>query len=150
MRRDLLTRAELPSSPHSHSPPGTTPCNRPRCKTCPTVITSTTITSHSTGHQYPISDSTTCKSTNVIYLIQCQRCGHQYVGETEQPLNERMNNHRADIRHKRLEKPVAVHFTSPHHTADDLRVFVIEKLRRNDPVLRKIRESRWITTLDTP
>ena len=67
----------------------------------------------------------------------------------EQLLNERIDNHWADIRHKRSEKPVAVHFTSPHHIADDLQVMVIKKLRRDDTVLRTIRESHWITTLDT-
>ena len=71
------------------------------------------------------------------------------MGETEQPLNERMNNHRADVRHNRTEKLVALHFNSPGHTLDDLRVMVIERLWKSDTVLRKIRESRWISTLDT-
>ena len=91
----------------------------------------------------------TCKSTNIIYMIQCRRCNQQYVGETEQALNERMNSHRADIRHKRTEKPVAAHFSLPDHSVDDLQVLVIEKLRKEDAILRKIRESRWISTLET-
>jgi hypothetical protein len=40
----------------------------------------------------------TCSSSNIIYLISCSRCGIQYVGETSQKLNLRMNNHRSAIR----------------------------------------------------
>ena len=48
-----------------------------------------------------IKNRVTCKSSNVIYLIQCAPCRQQYVGETGQPLHARMNNHRADITQKR-------------------------------------------------
>ena len=90
-----------------------------------------------------------CKTSNVVYVIQRKKCGKQCVGETEQPLNERMNNHHADVRHNRTEKPVALHFNSPGHTLDDIQVMVIERLWKSDTVFRKIRESRWISTLDT-
>ena len=39
----------------------------------------------------------TCKTTNIIYVIECQRCGKQYVGETEQALHERVNSHRSEV-----------------------------------------------------
>ena len=66
------------------------------------------------------------------------------MGETEQALNERLNSHRADIKHKRTEKPVAAHFTSSNHTADDVQVLVIERIKKQDTVLSKIRENRWM------
>ena len=72
------------------------------------------------------------------------------MGETGQPLHLRINNHRADVAHKRVaEKPVAAHFNTNGHSADDMTVMVIERLWRDDPILRKIRESRWIASLDT-
>ena len=43
----------------------------------------------------------TCSSSNIIYLITCSRCGVQYVGETSQRLNLRMNNHRTAINGKK-------------------------------------------------
>ena len=92
----------------------------------------------------------TCKTSNVIYLIQCKRCGQQYVGETGQALHCRLNNHRVDIVHHRIqEKPVAAHFNSGEHSVEDMTVMIIERLWKDDLVLRKIRESRWISTLDT-
>ena len=54
--------------------------------------------------------------TNVVYLITCTKCGKQYVGETGDHVNQRMNGHRDDWKHKRFERsPVAEHFCSPEH-----------------------------------
>ena len=87
---------------------------------------------------------------NVVYTIQCRKCGQQYVRETGQALHCRMNNHRADIIHKKTEeKPVAAHFNTQGHSVEDMTVMVIEKLWKDDPVLRKIRENKWMRTLDT-
>ena len=116
------------------------------CKTCSTLLTTNTFTSKTTGRSYLMRCSATCKSSNIIYLIQCRKCGCQYVGETEQALNERMNSHRTDIRHK-AEKPVAIHLNTTGHKLEDLQVMVTERLWRNDSAFRKIRESRWISSL---
>jgi len=70
----------------------------------------------------------------------------QYVGETQNPLHIRLNGHRSDIRNKRLEKPVAAHFNTPGHSTDDLSIMVIEKMKSEDPDLRK---SYWIHHLQT-
>ena len=51
-----------------------------------------------------------------IYIITCTKCGKQYVGETGDHVNQRMNGHRNDWKHKRVEKsPNAEHFCSPEH-----------------------------------
>ena len=39
-----------------------------------------------------------------------------------------MNGRRYDINHRRLEKPVANHFSLPDHSLEDLAIFVIEKI----------------------
>ena len=77
-------------------------------------------------------------------------CGLQYVDQTGQPLHNRMNGHRFCIAHGRInESPVAAHFTSEGHTEMDMLVMIIDRCWREDAILRKIRESRWIRTLDT-
>ena len=142
--KDLLVHAEVSTGPRET--PGNSPCGRPRCKTCPILVTTDQFSSKTTGKQY----QATCKSSNLIYLISCKRCGLQYVGETEQASNERMNGHRFDIVNKKIDdKPVAAHFNSPQHTLEDLQVMVIEQLWKRDTPLRKIRESKWITLLQT-
>ena len=69
-----------------------------------------------------------CKTANVVYVIECTKCKKQYVGETENALHIRMNGHRSDIEHRRLEKPVANHFNSEGHSLKNLSIFVIEQI----------------------
>ena len=146
--RDLLVRATLTTKPHES--PGNYPCGVPRCKTCPILRVTDEFSSHTTGKVFKVNFRASCKSSNVIYLITCRRCGLQYVGETGQPLHMRMNGHRYDIAHRRTEEsPVAEHFNSGVHEELDMTVMAIELARSRDACLRKIRESRWIRTLGT-
>ena len=143
----MLVRAELTRKQKEE--PGNLCCGRNRCKTCPILLTTTTFISNTNGHQHEIRHSVNCKSYNIVYLIQCLKCGHQYVGETGQCLNQRMNSHRSDVvNHKFEGKPVSRHFNSEGHSLKDLRVMVIDRLWTNDPCKRKLRESKWISTLD--
>ena len=106
------------------------------------------FSSHTTGKVFKVNFHASCKSSNVIYLITCRRCGLQYVGEMGQPLHMRINGHRYDISHWRTqESPVAEHFNSGAHRESDMAVRAIEFARSRDACLRKIRKSRWIRTL---
>ena len=123
-QRDLLVRVELKTS--EHSPPGNHRYGSSRCKTCPILRTIAEFTSHSSGQQYQLKTTASCKTMNVVYMMQCKKCGQQYVGDTGQALHCRMNNHRADIIHKKIEdKPVAAHFSTKRHSVEDMEVMVI-------------------------
>ena len=50
---------------------------------------------------------------------------------------------------KTEEKPVAAHFNFPGHSVEDMQVMVIDQLWKRDTTLRKTRESKWISTLET-
>jgi hypothetical protein len=41
---------------------------------------------------YKIFCNVNCKTPNVVYLLGCHVCGSQYVGESVQPFNKRMNS----------------------------------------------------------
>ena len=73
-------------------------CNDKRCQTCRNLILSKNVTSNVTGRSYEAINYTTSvlsgHSQNTIYLCTCLKCNIQYVGETVQPLNERINGHR--------------------------------------------------------
>ena len=71
-----------------------------------------------------------------------------YIGETGTTLYERMANHISTIRNQKND-PIPQHFSSDGHSVADLEWLGIEKLRRNDIHLRKIRESFWIKKLET-
>ena len=52
-----------------------------------------------------LSGHTTCQTSNVVYLIECNKCNHQYIGETKNP-----NQHRSDINGGQKNIPTVRHF----------------------------------------
>ena len=66
-------------------PPGNFCCKSRRCKTCPILVTTEAFSSSVTGERFKLKLRAYCKTSNVIYLIQCRRCSLQYVGETGNP-----------------------------------------------------------------
>ena len=58
--------------------------------------------------------------------------------------------YRFDITHRRTDvSPVAEHFTSRAHSESDMAVIVIELSTSRDQCLWKVKEGRWIRTLET-
>ena len=87
------------------------------CKTCHNLNQSHLYRSVITNRIYhtviedPSDNSLTCKSTNIVYLLTCNGCHIQYVGETRQPLHKRMNGHRQSISNHSGNKLIRLHFT---------------------------------------
>ena len=82
--QDILVMSDLPeikwlSGKNRISIPR---CNRSACKHCPVLDRTGWIKSHSTGRKYRTQTRISCTSSNLIYLIQCQLCNMQYVGQT--------------------------------------------------------------------
>ena len=107
------------------------------------------MTRNSFTFSYPGSFS--CKSSSIIYLITCS-CGIQYVGLTEQCLNERMNGHRASIKAGKSSF-LYDHFNLDGHSFSEASVQIIDYINPDsvdEP--RSIlgdRELFWINLLST-
>ena len=149
--RNPLVRAKLKPDMHDDEPLGETrPCGKAKCKTCK-MITPTQIPKSAYGATIKLRCNTSCKTTNVVYLITCTKFGKQYVGETGNHVNQWMNGHRDVWKHKRLERsPVAEHLFSPEH--DFLNHAALCYLDHNlewTDRTRKARESYWIRRLNT-
>ena len=126
-----------------HRAPGNWCRGAARCKTCPILIAKDKLASNMTSQRYKVKGNASCTSSNVIYLIECKRCGNQNIGETGQPLHCGMNSHRSDIAHQRIdESPVVVHFNNMAHSLRNMAAMVTDQLHSLDPTLWKIRESR--------
>ena len=144
--RDLLVTAKLSSnSAKPQLPSGSFRCGR-NCATCPYISHGlTTYTFFSTGETRPIKSNLSCDTKNLIYIIQCNRCNLQYIGETKQRLKERFNEHRRTIDNPNTKsKPTtaAEHFlSSTNHTANDMQLIPIEKISSNRDSIRKAREA---------
>ena len=131
-------------------------CGHAQCKTCPILDTKTKIISTVTHREYPVFSPDVlcplgCKTRNVIYLLSCQGCGYQYVGETGRPLHKRINGHRSSVRKK--EGLRGRHFAKEGH---HFRVQIIEKIipkqGESDTDLRERREAKeleWQKNLGT-
>ena len=110
-----------------------------------------------TNRRYHVINHTSeplkCSSSNIIYLITCNRCGIQYVGETSQRLNRRMNNHRTSIRNKK-NLLLYEHFNYPDgcnlsHLKIQPIEQIVEKKNGDAKTDRLKREAFWIKELRT-
>ena len=142
-----LVRAEMGSS---YVPSGENrPCGDKRCKCCRHIQPSSTFQCKTTRKTYKIFCSVNCKSSNVIYLLECAVCGLQYVGESKQQFNRRLNGHRSDLNIKPY-LPVSQHFRLPGHNVNDfqdMKVTIIEQDHAWKDSEREARESFWIQEL---
>lgn len=134
------------------------PCLTKTNNLCCRQIQSTSLfTSQQTKRSYTIFHNTNCKSTFVIYLLECRKCHIQYVGKTETPFNHRLNNHRNNAYRPKLDTiPACKHFNNSGHDFNkDAKFTIIEQIRNfSKPTSerRKIilqRENFWITELKT-
>ena len=68
------------------------PCGK-NCLTCKYISDGqTSYIFHATGETRPITNHIDCNSKNVIYMIQCNHCSKQYIGETKRRLKDRSTN----------------------------------------------------------
>ena len=158
--KDILVHAQLPSVDTSSTNdkytsfmkyvPGNFRCGSRRCKNCSDMIVTKSIKSTVTQQSFQIMNHISCASSNVIYVLTCQQCQLQYVGQTTQPLRSRMNGHRSDIVNFK-DKPVAHHFNQHGHST--FSVIGLERVRASPPETFRRRidtaENRWIDKLRT-
>ena len=111
----------------------------------------------------PGSSALNCHSQNVIYLITCDKCHLQYVGETLQPLNKRFNWHRSCLRYPNKYghcKRLTEHFLQGECQDSTYSVQIIEKIEGdgrtprgaidlNVSGLRKQKEKEWMLKMRT-
>ena len=146
--RDLLVSAKLPSNstnPNPQLPCGSFRCGK-NCATCPYISDGlTSYTFFSTGETRTIKSNLTCDTKSLIYMIQCNRCNLQYIGETKRRLKDRFIEHRRTIDNPNTKsKPTtaAEHFlSSPNHTANNMQLIPIEKMFSNRDSIRKAKEA---------
>ena len=149
--RDILVRAKFQdkaSVEENNENFGCSPCPS-NCKTCALVDSTKYFQSNQTARTFQIRQAINCLSKNVIYLIYCNLCGVQYVGESKNSLRMRMTQHRSAIKTKKVKQPVANHFNLPHHSIYNLRVIAIDQNDAWTDQIRKAKENFWEFNLKT-
>ena len=125
-------------------------CNSSMCKTCPVIQCTQLFRSTATKNNFIIHCNATCKTVNIIYLLECAICCFQYIGQTSQQLNARMTDHRSYAKHY-PNCSLGKHLSSKdhHNNFDDLKVTIIEHDPNWDDTRRQNREKFWIRKLKT-
>ncbi len=159
--RDILVKAKLPKLEEAdklnRQPNSLTlnACNRKECRYCDILDRSGRITSKFSGREYTCKKNVTCKSSNLIYCIECTRCGLQYVGQTMNKLMMRFQAHWQTIDNKLIKYDVAKHFTEGEHEGTkDMKIYVLDFIYAHPKSemaksLRDTIEFHWIYRLRT-
>ncbi len=128
------------------------PCKTPwNCRFCPKKDKPSKFRSSVTGRLYK-NPPYTCNTRNVIYLITCNLCKKQYVGESYRTFKERMMEHEGYVKRKLYSEATGLHYNTCGHRLGHMNYEVIyclwKKPIRNDPVRIKS-EIRWMEQLKT-
>ena len=133
---------------HKTQHKGNYKCNKPRCLVCKHIITDCPFTIPHTDIKIQ-PPNLTCDSSNIIYLIFCNKCNNsKYIGETQTPFRFRFNNHKLTIRQTSPYTPIARHFNQPEHTLDNMKCILIDNNFATTQI-RKQKEIKWIIKLNT-
>ena len=148
--RKMLIHAKLPAIKNTtkpqRKPTGTKTCNK-FCKTCPYITNTNDFRSNSTQQHFKNNALYTCRTAGVIYLINCKKCGMQYVGETGRELFKRGREHIYNIENNK--EAVGEHFNSKGHALHHFSIQIIEKVIPDTVNFRLERESMWIRKLES-
>ena len=126
--------------------PGMKKCRK--CVFCPYVLEGNKVQTRTMSCN--MLKQFNCNTQNVIYMIECEKniCRNNenyiYIGETGNPIKERIAQHIGYIKNKVVNKSTGHHFNTPGHSVSDLDFRVLEQARIWDPVYRKEREKYHI------
>ena len=133
-----------------------TPCGANNCKCCMQLKSTHIFKNRHNNKEYKIFHRVNCKSSNIIYLLECMKCnGRAYVGKSETAMNLRTNGHRSDAK-KHHKLAVDTHFLEPGHDfTRDAKFTIIEKIMKTElrgtflTNLLLRREDFWMAKLGT-
>ena len=140
--RDILVKVQLPVISTNHFPLGSFRCGKKLGH----------LSIHdlicATGETRSITSHITCNTKNMIYIVQCNCCNLQYIGETKRRLKDRFNENRRAVDKTNIKsKPTTVseHFLShSNHSHTDMQLIPLEKIHSSRDSVRKARESHLI------
>ena len=126
-------------------------CFGKRCEVCGNVTETSNFTSTATQNTYKINHQFNCSEKCLVYLLTCNKCFKQYVGQTVDEFRRRWNNYKSnDRKFQRLEpcmqEHLFSHFSMAGHDGflNDVSITFIDKTDPSDPLQR---EDYWRQTL---
>lgn len=107
--KKILTKAKFSDEIPTETENYVQKCNNTRCGTCPFLQEGKDFKFKS-GSKFTVRSSFNCTSSNLLYVITCNGCGENYIGQTGDTLRHRMTVHRQQIREPKYQcTPVSGH-----------------------------------------
>ena len=135
-----LVRAKLYSLERTA---GSCKCYGKRCEVCDNVTVTSTFTSTVTQNTYKINHQFHCSEKYLVYLLTCNKCFEQYVGQTIDEFRRQWNNYKSNDRKlQRLEpcmqEHLFNHFSMAGHDGfvNNVSITFIDKTDPSDPLRR--------------
>ena len=124
-----------------------------RCHTCDNLKETERFTNTITGKTFKINHKLNCNDKFLLYLLTCNVCLKQYVGQTVKEFRNRSNNYNNNGRkYQEYGTCMQQHFFEDfseegHHSfLEDVSIILIDKTDPSDPLQR---ENYWRSTLKT-
>ena len=139
--KKMLTRARF-----EVNTPTVSQCGDKRCGTCPLLITGDTFTFKNSHTPFHVKVSMNCGTQNVIYVLQCQGCYENYIGQTSDTLRTRIRVHKQQIHTPEYRKiAVSRHIAECAGDMDiSFKVFPFYKVLQPDKIFREVKEQSFI------
>lgn len=139
--KKLLTKAKFDTSN-----PAVNKCSDNRCGTCPLLITGETFLFKGSTQPFRVKHSMNCGTENLLYVIQCQGCMENYIGQTSDTLRTRMRVHKQQINTPEYRKiAVSKHIAECARDKDiRFKVFPFYKIMKPEKTFRDVKEQRFI------
>ena len=133
---------------------GSFKCTKPWCELCINVIETDTFTSTATGEGLIINHEFNCEGKCLIYLLACNKCRKQYVGQTVYSFRFRWNNYKCNC-HKHAKGELVKqqhlydHFMLQDHTqfVNDISIVFIDQTDSTDPLKTEQCQRHTLKTL---
>ena len=142
--KKMLTRARFVL--HEKEGPKITKCSNSLCGTCAHLQDGVSkIKLNKAKITFKIKEKMTCETKDVIYLITCNGCGKQYIGET-QSLRERVTLHNEQMKHPQYRHLyVSKHISRCAYARRiKYKICPIFKLKRQNRTLKQVKEQYFI------
>ena len=123
---------------------------------CKNVLETDTFTCSNDQTTYKINHKFDCNEKCLVYLITCNKCLKQYVGQTVDMFRSRWNNYKDNSRkfdrgEDCMQRHLYKHFQLLGHTAFFARYFITLIDKADPRILNRIptkHEDYWIHTLN--
>ena len=139
--KGLLSRAAF-TNQQDTTQARVTKCGK-NCETCKLLIEGSSIHMTTTDEDFTVRYNMNCESKNLIYIITCDGCNEQYIGETGNELKTRMTTHRQHIRDPKTRK-LAVSAHIANCGRGKFKIFPFYKLHNDSTHERRTKEHLFI------